>query len=130
MLRAEMKCPSLIATLLSVAVLFASCGKNESRQAASDVASLHKWLIAYSLDSGGKFPDNIGQLLNKSYGADEEVIKRMLPRVIEYRGKGMSNADDASLVLCRYQVDDGTEARLTVSGIVKTGPLMPPSRSP
>jgi hypothetical protein len=118
-----MKLHSSISALIAGAVLlFSSCCKEPSRPAVSDASSLHKWLSAYALDSGGKFPDDLSQLLKKSYGTDERVF----PNVIEYRGKGMSTSDRADLVLFRYKVGGGREARVTVSGSAKTVPSTEP----
>jgi prepilin-type N-terminal cleavage/methylation domain-containing protein len=48
-----------------------------SKQAASQAATIHKWLTAYALDAGGAYPTgetaNLAyrELFKKSYGADE-----------------------------------------------------------
>jgi hypothetical protein len=87
----------------------------EPTQATKDASTLHKWLIAYSLDSGGKFPDNLPQLMTRNYGADEKLF----PNVIEYRGRGVSNGDNPDLVLLRYR-RDGCESIVTVGGSARS----------
>ncbi|HEX2749189.1 MAG TPA: hypothetical protein VHM91_14375 [Verrucomicrobiales bacterium] len=128
-----MKCRYLLSVLFAGMLLFPSCKEEASKSAASDVSAVHKWLTAYALDSGGKYPDDLNQLLTKNYGADEAVLKRVSANLIEYRGKGMTSSDDPDLLLIRYRVGGDKEFRMTVSGSGKTVPSstpLPVSKTP
>jgi hypothetical protein len=121
-----MKYGYLLPVLFAGMLLFPSCKEASSKTAASDVSAAHKWLTAYALDSGGKYPDDLNQLLTKSYGADEAILKRITGNLIEYRGKGMSSSDKPDLLLIRYRVEGDREFRMTVGGAGKTVPSSTP----
>jgi hypothetical protein len=95
--------------------------KEEEQRSAGDASTMHKWMTAYSLDHGGMYPQDLSALLDAGVGFPVDKTAEYLRRVIEYRGRKLTNSDDGRLVLMRYRIEGvpDKEVRLYVTGRVQ-----------
>ena len=122
--------PLLLLTAAAVILtpLLRHPGNADAKRASRMAATLYIWMASYANDREGRFPEDLRDLITAKVGFPEAESKEWLDPVIEYRGRGLTTADDPRLVVLRYRIANAPdkEVRVTVSGSGGTVPVTEP----